>query len=62
MDKELAHKIANSAHHAAQAIARARVDLPVPRQEDLYNRIFLGLLEDCAGDSLAELLAALARP
>jgi len=62
MDKEIAHQIANSAHHAAQAIARARPDLPVPLQEAMYNRMFLGLLEDCVGDNLAELLEALARP
>ena len=63
MDKETAQQITRAAHHAAQAIVRARVDLSVPRQDQLYNRIYLGLLEDSAGrGNLAELLAALARP
>jgi hypothetical protein len=63
MDKETAQLIAGSAHHAAQAIARARFDLPVPLQEELYNRIYLALLEDCVGESnFAALLSALGRP
>ncbi|MFP3553798.1 hypothetical protein SB861_24225 [Paraburkholderia sp. SIMBA_049] len=63
MDKETARQITSAAHHAAQAIVRARVDLPVPRQDQIYNRIYLGLLEDSAGQgNLAELLAALVRP
>jgi hypothetical protein len=63
MDKETAQQIASSAHHAAQAIARARFDLPVPRQDQLYNRVYLSLLEDYLGEgNLAALLSALARP
>ena len=63
MDKETAQQITSAAHHAAQAIVRTRFDLPVPRQDQLYNRVYLGLLEDSAGQgNLAELLAALARP
>ena len=63
MDKEMAQRIASSAHHTAQAIVRARVDLPVPCQYQLYNRVYLGLLEDYIGhENLAEFLAALARP
>ena len=63
MDKEMARRIASSAHHTAQAIVCARFDLPVPRQDQLYNRVYPGLLEDYIGDgNLAEFLAALARP
>lgn len=62
MDKQNAQRIVSSAHHAAQAIVRARFDLPIPRQDQLYSRIYLGLLEDCVGaENLPQLLAALAR-
>ncbi|CAG9269802.1 hypothetical protein [Paraburkholderia caribensis] len=63
MDKETAQQIASAAHHAAQTIVRARFDLSAARQDQLYNRIYLGLLEDSTGQgNLVELLAALARP
>ena len=63
MDRKTAQRIVSAAHHAAQAIVRARPDLPVPHQDQLYNRVYLGLLEDYLGrENVAELLAALARP
>jgi hypothetical protein len=63
MDRETAQRIVSAAHHAAQAIVRARPDVPVPRQDQLYNRVYLSLLEDYLGHgNVAELLAALARP
>ncbi|SDI70463.1 hypothetical protein SAMN04487926_12249 [Paraburkholderia steynii] len=63
MDKETALQIASAAHHAAQGIVYARFDLPASRQNQLYNRVYLGLLEDFTGQgNLAELLAALACP
>ncbi len=41
---------------------RARFDLPIPRQYQLYNRAYLGLLEDCVGaENVPQLLVALAR-
>jgi hypothetical protein len=62
MDKQHAQKIVSSAHHTAQAIVRARFDLPIPRQDQLYSRIYLGLLEDCVGiGNVSQLLAALGR-
>jgi hypothetical protein len=63
MDRETAQRIVRTAHHAAQAIVYARSDLPVPRQDQLYNRVYLSLIEDHLGHwNVAELLDALARP
>lgn len=62
MDKQNAQRIVSSIHHAAQAIVRARFDLRIPRQCQLYNRVYLGLLEDCVGaENVPQLLVALAR-
>jgi hypothetical protein len=63
MEKKLAQRIVSSAHRTAEAIARARSDLPELQQDQLYSRVFIGLLEDNVGsENLAELIDALARP
>jgi hypothetical protein len=63
MEKKLAQRIVSSAHRTAEAIARARRDLPELQQDQLYSRVFIGLLEDNVGaENLAELIDALARP
>lgn len=63
MYKEIARRIASAAHHVAEDLVRAHFDLPAPGQDQLYNRIYLGLLEDFIGHgNLAQLRAAFARP
>jgi hypothetical protein len=62
MEKKLAQRIVSSAHRAAEAIANAR-DLPEGRRDQMYSRVFIGLLEDNVGaENIAELIDALARP
>ncbi|MEM5382640.1 hypothetical protein VSR68_03415 [Paraburkholderia phymatum] len=46
MEKKTSLQILQSAHRAALAIASARIDLSVCDQETLYDKAFLGLLED----------------
>ncbi|WP_235850829.1 hypothetical protein [Paraburkholderia piptadeniae] len=46
MEKKTSLQILQSAHRAALAIASARIDLSVRDQEILYDKVFLGLLED----------------
>lgn len=53
MDKETARQIISAAYHAAQAMVRARFNLPFPRQDQLYNRVYVGLLEDSAGKEVS---------
>ena len=62
MNKKSAQQIVSSAHHAAQAISRARSDLPEPRQDELYSRTYLNLLDDTIGAmSIRDLLDVLAQ-
>ena len=61
MDKKTAHQIVNSAHRATQAIVRARDDLSAAGQDEMYSRIYLGLLEDILGAmTIQDLLDVLA--
>ncbi|TCG03533.1 hypothetical protein BZM27_47840 [Paraburkholderia steynii] len=61
MEKNIALQIVRSAHHTAQAIANSRPDLSETEQEALYDRVYLGLLEDSVGSmSIGELLDVLA--
>lgn len=63
MEKKLAQRIVSSAHRAAEAIANARTDLPELQRDQMYSRIFIGLLEDNVGaDNISELIDALAKP
>jgi hypothetical protein len=63
MEKKLAQRIVSSAHRAAEAIANARTDLPELQRDQLYSRVFIGLLEDNVGaENITELIDALARP
>ena len=63
MEKKLAQRIVSSAHRAAEAIAHARSDLPEGQRDQLYSRVFIGLLEDNVGaENISELIDALARP
>ncbi|OUL80460.1 hypothetical protein CA603_31915 [Paraburkholderia hospita] len=61
MEKRRSLQILESAHNIALAIASARGDLPVRDQEILYDKVFLGLLEDSVRImSMEELLDVLA--
>ncbi|BDC44769.1 hypothetical protein [Paraburkholderia terrae] len=61
MEKNIALQTVRSAHHTAQAIANSRPDLSETEQEALYDRVYLGLLEDSVGSmSIGELLDVLA--
>ncbi|OUL82255.1 hypothetical protein [Paraburkholderia hospita] len=61
MEKRRPLQILESAHNIALAIASARGDLPVRDQEILYDKVFLGLLEDSVRImSMEELLDVLA--
>jgi hypothetical protein len=61
MDKKTAHQIVNSAHRAARTIVRARDDLSAADQDEMYSRIYLGLLEDILGTmTIQDLLDVLA--
>jgi len=63
MEKKLAQRIVSSAHRAAEAIANARTDLPEVQRDQLYSRVFIGLLEDNVGAAnIGELIDSLARP
>ncbi|MBN3766434.1 hypothetical protein [Burkholderia sp. Ac-20365] len=63
MEKKLAQRIVSSAHRAAEAIANARTDLPELQRDQMYSRIFIGLLEDNVGaENISELIDALAKP
>lgn len=63
MEKKLAQRIVSSAHRAAEAIANARADLSELEQDQLYSRVFIGLLEDNVGaQNIGELIDALAKP
>ena len=63
MEKKLAQRIVSSAHRAAEAIANARPDLAEAQRDQLYSRIFIGLLEDNVGaENISELIDALAKP
>jgi len=63
MEKKLAQRIVSSAHRAAEAIANARSDLPEVQRDQLYSRVFIGLLEDNVGAAnIGELIDSLARP
>ncbi|MPW20003.1 hypothetical protein GCT13_24680 [Paraburkholderia sp. CNPSo 3157] len=61
MEKRTSLQTLQSAHSAALAIASARIDLSVRDQETLYDKVFLGLLEDSIRImSIEELLDVLA--
>ncbi|ACC73584.1 hypothetical protein PPMP20_23440 [Paraburkholderia phymatum] len=63
MEKKFAQRIVSSAHRAAEAIANARTDLPELQRDQLYSRVFIGLLEDNVGaENIGGLIDALARP
>jgi hypothetical protein len=63
MEKKLAQRIVSSAHRAAEAIANARADLPEVQRDQLYSRVFIGLLEDNVGaENISGLIDALAKP
>ncbi|CAN7355600.1 hypothetical protein [Burkholderia sp. CF099] len=63
MEKKLAQRIVSSAHRAAEAIANARADLLEVQRDQLYSRVFIGLLEDNVGAAnIGELIDSLARP
>ncbi|HKR39356.1 MAG TPA: hypothetical protein VJU59_06655 [Paraburkholderia sp.] len=62
MEKKTPQQILEAAHRAALTIATARADLSDPEQELVYDKVFVGLLENSIHTmSDSELLDVLAR-